>query len=153
MPARSRPGPNQLSSYWYPSFNTDLVPAGASWPDANTEPQITRELRGRTFAAPAIVLRGKPEGTPTYEIFLIHGLAAAPQGAGAAQAAGAATALELAKTEPTPDHERVAAALRAELAAHGQGSVAAWDAELAKFHAAVRGRLASAPKGVKALRG
>jgi len=28
---------NQLSSYWYPSFNTDLIPAGASWPDDKTE--------------------------------------------------------------------------------------------------------------------
>lgn len=144
---------NELSSYWYPSFNTDLVPAGETWPDANTEPQITRELHGRTFAAPAIVLRGKPQGTPTYQVFLVHGLAATPQVAGATRAAGTATALELARTEPTPDHERVVAAVRAELAAHGQGSVAAWDAELARFHAAVRGRLASAPKAIKALPG
>ncbi|HEX3593666.1 MAG TPA: hypothetical protein VHU80_01155, partial [Polyangiaceae bacterium] len=62
---------NELSSYWYPSFNTDLVVPGAVWPDEHTEADIRRELGGRVFTAPSIVMRGKPEGTATYEVFLV----------------------------------------------------------------------------------
>jgi alginate O-acetyltransferase complex protein AlgJ len=62
---------NQLSSYWYPSYNTDLIAAGAAWPDDHTEADIKRELGGRTFSSPSIVLRGKPQGKATYEVFLV----------------------------------------------------------------------------------
>src|SRR5258706_842916 len=62
---------NQLSSYWYPSFNTDLIPAGATWPDEQTEANIKQELGNHSYAAPTIVLRGKPQGKATYDIFLI----------------------------------------------------------------------------------
>src|SRR5882724_11877007 len=64
-PAEVKAWANQLSSYWYPSFNTDLIPAGASWPDDKTEADIKGELGGHTFSAPTFVLRGKPQGKPT----------------------------------------------------------------------------------------
>jgi len=62
---------NQLSSYWYPSFNTDLVPVGPKWPDDQIEPSIKQELGGREFEKPTIVLRGKPQGKPTYNVIVV----------------------------------------------------------------------------------
>ena len=64
---------NRLASYWYPSFNTDLVPAGEVWPEAGVEPEIQRELGGKVYAAPTIVMRGKPQGVPTYDVFVVRG--------------------------------------------------------------------------------
>ena len=143
---------NQLSSYWYPSFNTDLVPSSAQWPDSGTEPEIARELRGQSFSAPTIVLRGKPQGVPTYQVFVVRALDSSTQAAKSdATVAADQTALVLGKTQPTPDAQRLAAVIRAELAAHG--SAAAWDAQLEPFHAALRKRLASAPKRIKAFAG
>src|SRR6201999_3433656 len=88
---------NELSSYWYPSFNTDLVPPGDRWPDEHTEADIKKELGGQSFDAPTFVLRGKPEGKATYEVFLVKGLP------GTAAGASSAPALALPKTKPSPN--------------------------------------------------
>jgi alginate O-acetyltransferase complex protein AlgJ len=142
---------NQLASYWYPSFNTDLVPAAASWPDGETEPEIRAELNGKTFAAPSIVMRGKPQGRPTYEIFVVKAQAgaAAPSEASATGVA----ALHLPRTQPTPHPQLTAERIRQELAPFGQAGWSAWNEQLAPFHAAVRKKLASQPHSVKALAG
>ncbi|HYP88346.1 MAG TPA: hypothetical protein VEQ59_09330, partial [Polyangiaceae bacterium] len=105
---------NQLSSYWYPSFNTDLIPAGATWPDAQTEPPIVQQLNGHTFAAPTIVLRGKPQGKATYNVFLVH-----EQGEAAPAAASTHPVLQLAKTRPSPNPKPTLETVERELAAHG----------------------------------
>jgi hypothetical protein len=136
---------NQLSSYWYPSFNTDLTPASATWPDAQTEPHILQELNGRTFAAPTIVLRGKPQGKATYNVFLVRG-----QGE-TAPAAGARPGLSLSKTRPSPNPKPTLEAVTRELATHG--SWPKWQAQLAPTHAALKKRLKAMPPKVKALAG
>lgn len=137
---------NQLSSYWYPSFNTDLMPAGPSWPDAQTEPHIVQELNGRTFAAPTIVLRGKPQGKATYNVFLVQ-----VQGEAAASAEGPRTELRLSKTRPSPNPAPTREAVERELA--GRGSWAKWQAALQPAHRALKQRLKSLPAKVKALAG
>lgn len=139
---------NQLSSYWYPSFNTDLLPAGERWPDEHTEPDIERELGGKVFANPAIVLRGKPQGEPTYNVFLLRGAGGA---AGSASPSGPAPALS--RTKPSPDPQPVREALAAELAQVGSGDPAEWQRQLAPFHRAVRERLKRMPKTIKAVAG
>jgi alginate O-acetyltransferase complex protein AlgJ len=138
---------NQLSSYWYPSFNTDLLPAGARWPDEHTELDIQRELGGKVFENPAIVLRGKPQGEPTYNVFLLRGLAAADD------PASSGPALALAPTQPSPNPNPVREALEAELAQLGTGDYAEWQRRLAPFHEAVRRRLKRMPRQVKAVAG
>jgi alginate O-acetyltransferase complex protein AlgJ len=138
---------NELSSYWYPSFNTDLIAPGAVWPDEHTEGDIRKELGGRVFTAPAIVLRGKPEGKATYEVFLVKGALA-----GATAAAPSSAPLSLPPTRPTPDPAPLAAAVSQELALHG-GSWSAWASELSAFHADIKTRLASPPRDAKALAG
>jgi hypothetical protein len=139
---------NQLSSYWYPSFNTDLLPAGARWPDEHTEPGIEQELGGKVFENPAIVLRGKPQGEPTYNVFLLPGAASAKD-----SASPSAAPLTLSKTKPSPDPEPVRAALQVELAQVGYGDYAEWQRQLAPFHEAVRKRLKRMPRQSKAVAG
>lgn len=132
---------NQLSSYWYPSFNTDLMPVGERWPDEHTEPSIAQALKGKVFERPAIVLRGKPQGEPTYNVFLLQG-SASP--AGAASPSG--PALALSKTKPSPNPAPVQQALEAELQRPQPQ-------QLAPFQKAVRQRLKRMPGQVKAVAG
>jgi len=148
-PAEVQGWAHQLASYWYPSYNTDLMPAGA-WPAADTESDVTRELAGAHWSAPAVVMRGKPLGKAVYNVFLVDfGGAAAP----ATVAAAAPSApLALPASTPSADPSVVAKAVRAELAAHG-GSWSAWTAEVSPLHAAFKRRLNAPPKDAKAVAG
>ena len=143
---------NQLASYWYPSFNTDLVAVPERWPDSQIEPDIQAELKGQVFVAPSIVMRGKPQGRPTYEVFVVKGAESSAQLATAAGATGGA-ALQLPKTQPTPHPEQTAERIRQELAPFGAAAWSAWNAQLAPFHAAVRKKFASQPAKIKGLPG
>jgi alginate O-acetyltransferase complex protein AlgJ len=144
---------NKLASYWYPSFNTDLVPPGATFPDARTEDDIKRELGGRVFATPAIVLRGKPQGKPTYEVFLLKDCAQ-PSGCGDSTASvGGSAVLHLPKSVPTPDPRPVGDVIEHELATQAEGSWTAWATQLNSFQDTVRRRLRAAPPKIKALAG
>jgi alginate O-acetyltransferase complex protein AlgJ len=139
---------NQLSSYWYPSFNTDLIPAGKTWPDEQTEANIKQELASKSFTAPSIVLRGKPQGKPTYNVFLIHDETEAKP-----NAAPDKPALQLAKTKPSPNPKLTLDAVERELADQGGGSFAKWNASLEPFHQALKKRLKALPPKAKALAG
>jgi hypothetical protein len=138
---------NQLSSYWYPSYNTDLLPAGASWPDEQTEPSIKQELSGRSFAAPTIVLRGKPQGKATYNVFLVRTEGATPDAP-----APAKPALRLAKTRPSPNAALALESTQRELDEAG-GSWPKWLEKLSPTHGALKKRLKGMPPKVKALAG
>lgn len=137
---------NQLSSYWYPSFNTDLMPVGATWPDEQTEANIKQELGGKTFAAPTIVLRGKPMGQPTYNVLLVNGSSSAPA------SAPTTPALKLSKTKPSPQTASILEAIGRELAAQG-GTWPKWLGQLSLTHRGLKKRLKAMPPKVKALAG
>lgn len=142
---------NQLSSYWYPSYNTDLVKGAVVWPDDATESEVRGELGGRTFDTPAVVMRGKPQGKPVYNVFLLK----TPDGKPAVRPAGpAATAPtpKLKRTTPTPTPGVVADVVRRELAAAG-GGWDKWAASVAPFADSVRKREKSTPASVKGLPG
>lgn len=62
---------SELSTQWHSAFNTQLLPPGPVWPDAQTEPEITRELKGLTVKAPSIVMRGTPAAHVAYLVFVI----------------------------------------------------------------------------------
>lgn len=149
-PAEVKAWANQLSSYWYPSFNTDLVPAGAQWPDDQIESNIKQELGGRVFEKPTLVLRGKPQGKATYNVFIVAGEGAS---AGQAPAKSAGAPLKLPKTQPSPDTKATIAVLEKELATKGNGSWSKWSSQLAPFHAGLRKRVRALPPKVKALSG
>lgn len=146
-PAEVKAWANQLSSYWYPSFNTDLLAAGERWPDAHTEAEIKRELGERSFSSPAIVLRGKPQGKPTYNVFLIA------EGGPSEHATPPSRKLTLAKTRPSPDPKPLAAKLKTELEREGKGDYAKWHAALGPFQDYCRKRLKGMPPKLKALPG
>jgi alginate O-acetyltransferase complex protein AlgJ len=135
---------HKLASYWYPSYNTDLLPVPAKWPDGQTEADIKKELGAASFTAPAVVMRGKPQGKPTYNVFLVAGGAAGPD---ADKGAGVTLSKTAAKARP----QQVVDAINNELAAHG-GSFVGWSNRLLPFHEAVRGHLRT-PGKIKALAG
>jgi alginate O-acetyltransferase complex protein AlgJ len=139
---------HQLASYWYPSYNTDLVAAPTTWPAHDTEPAIRQELGGLSFTAPTVVMRGKPQGTPVYNVFLVEGMAADV----ASKDGPASPALVLPASTPSPKPTAVAKAVQAELAVHG-GSWTAWSTELAALHTLLKKRLDAIPSGAKALQG
>ena len=138
---------HQLASYWYPSYNTDLVATPTGWPAKDTEPAIRKELGDQLFAAPTVVMRGKPLGQAVYNVFLVEGLDGSKDAA-----SPAAPALKLPLSVPSPNPDAVVQAVRAELAAHG-GSWAAWTAEVADLHALLKKRLGAMPTGAKAVKG
>jgi hypothetical protein len=149
---------HQLASYWYPSYNTDLVgSAGAPgvppavWPDADTEPAILSELAGQSFVAPAVVMRGKPEGKPVYNVLLVEGFDAASDAAAGAAAAPSA-GLKLARTAASPDPAPVVSAIERELARHG-GTWSTWASEVEPLRALMQRKLAAIPREAKATAG
>ena len=137
---------HKLASYWYPSYNTDLVAPGPKWPDADTEADVREALGGKTFDAPTVIVRGKPEGKPTYNVFLVAGQ-------GAAADKPRAPAVKLSRGHATPQPQAVAHAIAAELADVGHGSWKAWQSHLAGFQADARKRVRALPAAVKGLPG
>ena len=148
-PAEVKSWAHQLASYWYPSYNTDLVAAPTGWPADDTEAAIRGELGNLSFAAPTVIMRGKPLGKPVYNVFLVEGASDVSPKPGAGLSA---PTLKLARTVPSPSPAPIVETVRAELAAHG-ASWAAWTAEVAPLHAALKRRLAAMPPGAKALGG
>ena len=146
-PSEVKAWANQLSSYWYPSFNTDLIPTGPSWPDDQTEASIKAELGGRSFASPTFVLRGKPQGKATFNVFLVQMAGAEPP-----TAAASTPALRLGKTRPSPAPELVRDTVKNELAAQG-GSWPKWTEKLSSVQDILKKRLKALPPKVKALEG
>ena len=149
-PAEVKGWANKLSSYWYPSYNTDLLPAGPMWPDEQTEADIKKELGAQTFSSPTFVMRGKPQGKATYNIFIVRrdgdGGKASGAGAGAGKPVASAPALKLPKTKPTPQPAVVIPAIKQELQTEGDGSWEKWAAKVKPYDEAIRKRLHAAPK-------
>jgi transposase len=148
-PAEVKAWAHQLASYWYPSYNTDLVGTPATWPATDTEASVRGELGNLSFTAPTVVMRGKPQGKPVYNVFLVD--SGANENA-ASPEPGKETVLNLGRSKPAPAPAEVKNAVLAELAAHG-GSWSAWLAEVAALHAALKRRVDAMPAGSKAMAG
>jgi hypothetical protein len=144
-PAEVKAWANQLSSYWYPSYNTDLVHPRGAWPEPDTEAPVRQELGSASWPAPAVVMRGKPQGKATYNVFLVAGPGERP-------ARPAAPALALAPSTPSPHPKAVMERVGHELASHG-GTWKAWAERVAPFQSSVTAKLKSAPPAVKGLAG
>jgi alginate O-acetyltransferase complex protein AlgJ len=140
---------NRLASYWYPSFNTDLVPPGPAWPDAHTEPDVKKSVGDRSYPSPTIVLRGKPEGNATYEVFFVKRMGADND---AAAARSSSSELRLARTTPTPEPSATRVAIERELNENG-GSFERWAQATTPAAETFRRHLRSVRGKVKALEG
>ena len=150
-PAEVKKWANQLSSYWYPSFNTDLMAAGEQWPDQQTEPAIKGELGGHVFKSPSIVLRGKPQGKPTYEVFVVK--TGATAGAAPAPGASGAGVVKLPKSRPAPQTQAIIDGVTRELGTHPHSSWTDWAKEVAPLHDVLAQKLKASPATVKGLIG
>ncbi|HEY0707478.1 MAG TPA: hypothetical protein VGG33_11810, partial [Polyangia bacterium] len=139
---------HKLASYWYPSYNTDLVPGAETWPDKETEADVREALGDKTYKTPTVVMRGKPEGKAVYNVFLVKGMGAAGHAAG-----GGSGAKKLSKNKPTPQTANVAKAIQAELKGEGGGSWRAWEEKVGGYHADLRKRLRSSPPAIKGFSG
>ncbi len=141
---------NELASYWYPSYNTDVLDLGknTAWPIADTEPEVREELSGFSVDKPTVIIRGKPHGKSLYNVFKVEGLAAEA-------AAGKPTEkppAELLKRHPvTTILEPQSARLESELSK--QGSWKKWAKSLKAFHQQIRRRLKKRPKKLRTLVG
>lgn len=148
-PAEIQAWANELASYWYPSYNTDIEPlaGGEAWPDANTDPEVTSELAGLSVAAPTVVIKGKPGEVTLYNVLVVAGVAASTATGSQATRSGAATAA----TAATPNTDVVSKRIAAELQRHGSWS--SWHDTQRAFRRDVSKRLAAIPSNAKALVG
>ncbi|OGQ90846.1 MAG: hypothetical protein A2289_06550 [Deltaproteobacteria bacterium RIFOXYA12_FULL_58_15] len=142
---------NELTSYWYPSYNTDLVPVTSAWPDGSTDPGVVALLHGRTWQQPSVVIVGKPLGEPIYTVLLIDG-ADGDTGdrakSGKARSGAKVAGSRVVTAMPNPQRLQV----EAELGEHG-GSWDAWAKEVATFHRKVAAALNKRDVALKALAG
>jgi alginate O-acetyltransferase complex protein AlgJ len=141
---------NELASYWYPSYNTDIFDMGknTSWPVADTEPEVVKELGGFKVDNPAVVIRGKPHGKSIYNLFIVEGLAAEA----AVEKAQDKPLAELLKKHPvTTVLEPQAARLKSELEKRESWKI--WAKSLKAFHRQIRRKLKKRPKKLRTLVG
>jgi hypothetical protein len=152
--AELRSWANELASYWYPTYNTDLVDlAGATrWPLPATEPDVAATLRGRSVDGPTIVIRGKPQGQAIYNVLVVPGYAAVGKGAAPTSARAAVSTIDNIRFPVSARPEETTRALQAELDGAG-GSWSAWAERVKPLHAAIRRELSRRPKALHALIG
>ncbi|MFW5960745.1 MAG: alginate O-acetyltransferase AlgX-related protein, partial [Chitinivibrionales bacterium] len=67
---------NVLASYWYPTFNTDVMDLSNVdvWPDKTTEQEVREDLAGVEVEDPDVIIKGVPYGEAVYNVFLIPGM-------------------------------------------------------------------------------
>jgi len=135
---------NELTSYWYPSYMTDLADVGPTWPDDNTEAEIRATLGEQSWKDPTVVMVGKPQGDPIYNVFIVTGMA----GAGTSTTVGGGAT---ATGAVTPDPAPLIQTIDKELADHG--SWEKWQKSLSPFHAKVKLELAARDESLKGLIG
>jgi alginate O-acetyltransferase complex protein AlgJ len=140
---------NELASYWYPSYNTDIFDMGknTTWPVEDTEPEVVKELAGFKVDNPAVVIRGKPHGQAIYNLFIVEGLAAE-----AAVAKTDKPLAELLKKHPVttilkPQADRLESELKK------RESWEVWARSLKLFHKQIRRKLKKRPKKLRTLIG
>ena len=144
---------NELASYWYPSYNTDVLDMSGKlvWPLADTEPEVLSELKGLKFEDPSAIIRGKPRGKAVYNVFLVEGI----------QPRDKKPVLSKTTKSRTPDQDRTLTVilepqkklLSFQLEKLGKGAWEKWAKSVSGFHRQLRKALAKRPKALKALMG
>lgn len=153
-PAEVRGWANELASYWYPSYNTDVVDlAGASsWPPAEPAAEVAEVVQGR-IENPTVVIRGKPQGRAIFNVFVVEGMPAAALSPGPKDTK-TKTAAPVAGRGPqdvSPDPGPLRDRLMAER--DRRGSWEKWIASVAPHHRRIRRMLRKRPGKLKALVG
>jgi len=143
-----------LASYWYPTKNTDMVDMGSDtiWPNAQTEKEVVKTLKGLRVANPTAVVRGRPFQKPIYNVYVVEGLGVKAQsdGAGGTPVAAASGDKKMDRAVSKNFTDNMAR-FETELKTNG-GSYAAWEKKYASFAAELKKLLATLPQeqmGVK----
>jgi alginate O-acetyltransferase complex protein AlgJ len=65
-----------LASYWYPTYNTDVMDMGSDtlWPNKGADKKAISGLKRMTFANPLAVIKGNPYGKIIYNVYLVEEL-------------------------------------------------------------------------------
>lgn len=143
----------ELASYWYPSYNTDIVQlkGATSFPLKATEAAVKEELAGATIKEPLVVMRGKPHGRPIYNVFVVPGIkSAAMAPSSKAKLPADHSALKRFKVAPAP--EATIENVRRDLLQNG-GTWKAWLSRYDKARRALGRKLKARPKRLAALIG
>ncbi len=141
---------NELASYWYPSYNTDVFDLGknTTWPVADTEPEVLAELSGFSVGNPTVIIRGKPHGKYIYNVFIVEGLVEERPGE---KSPMKPLAERLRRHPVTVRLEPQASRLESELREHG--SWEKWAGGLKAWHRQIRRKLKKRPKKLRTLVG
>jgi alginate O-acetyltransferase complex protein AlgJ len=130
---------NELASYWYPSYNTDVAIAGrtAVFPNEETEPEIAQYLEGTQVTGVLFALRGKPDRKLIYNVFVVDGVSAVESPKSAAMADSGAPSFEV-----SSQTSELLELLRAERREQGGENYETWAEKLEPLHKKIRGLLA-----------
>ena len=143
---------NELASYWYPSYNTDVFDMAGSkvWPTEDTEPEVLAELHGLKFENPTAIIIGKPRGKPVYNVFLVEGISLSDHGATSAKEQKSSEPVNRTISAITQPQKKL---LSSQLEKQGDGSWEKWAKKVSRFHKQLKNALAKRPSSLKALVG
>ena len=144
---------DNLASYWYPSYNTDIaeLEKGEPWPDGGVEPEVREALGALKIAQPTILMRGKPQGQSVYNLFVVPGmgwLAPGQQGSGAASGLTSAVPRKTSAILGGLEQQ-----IQQELLAGGQGRWENWFKGVQALHADFKAQLGEVHEDAKAMPG
>lgn len=153
-----------LTSRWYPSYNTDLVEVkpGQPWPYADAPESVKKELGGFQVPAPTVIFKGRPFEDTLFNVFVVT-TEKSESSTGTSASASAAAVQANGQSEtgmPRQVDTRAAAraksiadSVNAQLRSLGGGSYATWEGKLKKFHQGLRTFAQSEPTQVQGLLG
>ncbi len=132
-----------LASYWYPTYNTDVIDMGeaTTWPAKEVSWWVRRKLKGVRVENPIAVVRGNPLGKKIYNVYVVEGLAEeVPEQKAAVGETAADKQMDTTLSENfRANNERFAAER------HKHGGYAAWRDSLDDVSAAQENFLAQLP--------
>lgn len=144
---------NELASFWYPTYNTDMGPTDPSkWEGSEDDRTIAGQVQKWINGKPVVVIRGKPFGVPLYNLFLLDGVGPIID-SNTAIAAEPAISEAFDKGASEKAIETVRKKIAQERSTHGQNDFHKWDQQFAGFKNQVNGLLKSCPVEVQGIKG
>lgn len=148
----------QLTSRWYPSYNTDIteIQAGQTWPYANSNAKAIADIKGFTVANPLVIFRGRPLEDTLYNVFVVEGMGMAGLGAAKNTTQASDTGKTGAKTLDPSLAGRLHAieqAMQQEVKTLGGGDFPAWRRKLDAFRQRVKIFAKLEPPEIQGLQG
>ncbi len=140
----------ELASYWYPTYNTDVIESGdmKKWPNRKVKRKIRKKLGDLRVENPTAVMRGVPHGKKIYNVFKVPDLGQ-EKGGGEAKSEEPereAAADKKMDTSVSDNVTRNNGRWKKELEAHG-GSYDKWASELTDIKKAQKAIVETLPEG------